>query len=311
MTLRPLLAVARVTSREVARQPVFVIIFTAGLAAQGLVPAVTLFGFGQNAALSRELGLSTAFLGGVAILLLGAVTVFAREVESGRAAVVISKPLSAGGFLAGKFLGLVEVLLASLYSWVLAILLAARQGPSQSKSDPWDAPVLIGGLGGLVLGGLLALVSSARGRGSLGSKLLRFQALGLTLGILPAVLFDPAWNLHRLGGGLDPHVLQAALLLALGLVALTAGTILLLTMVPRSPVLAVGVAFLGGLALGSWDSPLVALFPALPSFWVSELFYGEVSLSWTHYVVAALHVLSYSLVCLLIGKWIWNRREIG
>jgi hypothetical protein len=309
--LRPLLAVVRVTSREVVRQPIFVIIFTAGLAAQGLVPAVTLFGFGQNAALCRELGLSTAFLGGVAILLLGAVTVFAREVESGQAATVVSKPLSAGGFLAGKFLGLLKVLGASLYPWILALLLAARQGPSQSKTDPWDGPVLVGGLGGVALGFLWALISSLRGKGSLGSKLLWSQAFGLSLGILPAVFLDAGWQVQRPGTGLDPRILEAALLLSGGLVTLTASTLLFLTMAPRLPLLALGGAFFGGLALGAWDSPAAALFPALPGYWASEIFYAGAGLPLTYLLMAALHAASYSLVCLLIGKWIWSRREIG
>lgn len=309
---RPLLALARLTYNELSRQPAHGVVVLAALLAQALSPALAMFGFEQQDALMKELSLSTVLLAGVVLVAVAASTLLEKEIDAKAALSVLSKPVSRGAFLLGKFGGLVGVLLAAVFLWTVALLLAARQGPRGSIHDPWDWPVIVCGTGALVVAAALSLYLAWRRRRHLGQVAVHVTIVAVTVALGIAAFFDRSWHLQAPGGGFDPLLLQAGYLAALGVIVLAAVALLLSVLAGRGASPGVIVVFAAGLWLGGHPSMTFAWLPSMEVFWVGEALYRADSLVSAGYLLkATLYAATYSSVCLLIGSVVLNRREIG
>jgi ABC-type transport system involved in multi-copper enzyme maturation permease subunit len=98
-----------------------------------------------------DLGLSTLLLSGLFLSAFSASGVLNREIENKSALTVIAKPISRPVFILGKFAGLIAALLVAYYLCFLTFALSVRHGVLERTSDPWDAPVLVFGFGGLAV----------------------------------------------------------------------------------------------------------------------------------------------------------------
>lgn len=119
---------------ELIRQPVFLLLFTLAPLLCVALALPSYFGFGGtttgpvNADLetTKDGALMIAFLSGLAAAVLCATASISREIETGTALAVLSKPVGRVHFLFGKYLGIVAALTVGAYLNLIGVLLASR-----------------------------------------------------------------------------------------------------------------------------------------------------------------------------------------
>lgn len=181
-------AIAANTLREVFRQPTYPIVIV-GFAVLVLAsPLYTAFGFGSEGVLVREAGLATIVLCGLIIALLSSTRIVHREIETGTARIVLTKPVATHEYLVGKFLGLAGVMLVSTF--VLTAALMATVGWSKGGAV---APLALGGVAAYFE---LLLLSSVALSFSVHLSFVPNAALCTAvflLGGLPSFFREPSW----------------------------------------------------------------------------------------------------------------------
>jgi len=119
---------------ELIRQPVFLLLFTLGPIFCVFLSLPSYFGFGGTSSgpvnfdieMVKDGALTVAFLVGLGAAVLFAATSISREIESGTALAVLSKPVGRIHFLVGKYLGIIGALTLGTYLNFLGVLLASR-----------------------------------------------------------------------------------------------------------------------------------------------------------------------------------------
>ena len=129
---RPVLVLAGMTARAIARARAFAIV---GLLGAALLPAgasLTLFGFGAKGLLVRESGLATLLLGGLAVVLYAGAYQPGEDLRGGQGLSLLVKPIDPVVHVAGRLAGLGAVLAGATSVWagVLALVLPAHGGGS-------------------------------------------------------------------------------------------------------------------------------------------------------------------------------------
>jgi len=119
---------------ELVRQPVFLLLFTLSpLLCVGLA-LFDYFGFGGTSTgpvnfdvkMVKDGALTVTFFSGLAAAVLCATSSISREIETGTALAVLSKPVGRLHFLLGKYLGIIGALSVGAYLNLIGVLLASR-----------------------------------------------------------------------------------------------------------------------------------------------------------------------------------------
>ena len=140
------------------RQPIFSILIVVTFAI--LVLSVPLTGWtldigadyrASDQKMLENLGLSTLLISGLLVAAFSASSVLAREIDDKTALTVISKPVSRGMFVLGKFAGVAAAVAVAYYLCSIAFLLTVRHGVMSRASDPYDFPVIVLGCSALVV----------------------------------------------------------------------------------------------------------------------------------------------------------------
>ena len=114
-------AIAINTFREGVRQPVFYVLIALGAVLLPLSAYFTLFSFGEEARLVKDMGLATIALFGLLIALFTSSSVIADEIDKKTVLTVLCKPVSRVEFVLGKFFGIVTA--AAVAMLILAAIL--------------------------------------------------------------------------------------------------------------------------------------------------------------------------------------------
>ncbi len=194
-----LYAIARNAFVESVRQP----FYAAWLGVIGFLlclnPFLAGYTFDDDNMLVTTMGLSMLLVGGLVLAAFTASGVIGREIENKTALTVITKPLARPIFVIGKFLGVLLGLLVAWWIWTLVYLLAWRQGAFSNVSIPWDQPVLVFGLGAVLLATLIATAANYFFSKPFGGAWTLWLALLLPLGVLAASPFDAEWATEPTG----------------------------------------------------------------------------------------------------------------
>jgi ABC-type transport system involved in multi-copper enzyme maturation permease subunit len=318
-----LLAIGRSTFTEIIRQPVYGLLVLVALAAYALSPAIAMFSLGADRSLLKDFGVSTLFITGLCLAAFAASRVVGGELENRTALILLSKPVGRGVFLVGKFLGILSAVTVASFLFTLALLLAARMGPPESAHTPVDWPVVTAACGAFFVALAAGMISSYRASPSsrpFGTVTLKAACWTLPLGFLVAGFFDRGWRPQPFAAAFDPqvptafdpHLVQAALLVLLGIFVLCSVAVLLSILWRRAAFFITVLVFLLGLALASGDFPLLGLVPDFHLFWVGELFYLEhPNLSLQYFALAVFYAVAYSVASLAAAAWLLQRREVG
>lgn len=320
-----LFTVAANTFVETIRQPIFGVILLVTALMLVLNVSLAAFTLSDDDKLLLSLGLSTLLLSGLFLSAFSAAGVISREIENKTALAVISKPVGRPVFIVGKFLGLTAAMMLAYYLAFLVFVLTVRHGVLQRSSDPWDAPVLVFGIGSVVLSLLVAAFCNYFYSRPFLTTAIGLIVLLLTVGVLLVGKFDEHWKIIPFGQNyIGGQVILAAFLVFLAVlvtsaVAVAASTRFGQTITLTICTVVVGLGVASDYAFGQYakTSHLAALVyrmvPDFGVFWVVDgLMAGEqatiVPFSYVAYALAYALLITTAIIGLAVV--LFQRREM-
>src|SRR5436190_22769152 len=111
---------------ELIRQPVFLLLVSSSSLFCMYLASIPYFGFGDDPKLVKDSVLAIMLLTGLLGAVLSASNSVAREIRTGTALAVLSKPVGRAQFLLAKYAGLAAALAVLTFVNLLACLLASR-----------------------------------------------------------------------------------------------------------------------------------------------------------------------------------------
>src|SRR6267143_4770006 len=124
--MRQFITIATNAFMELVRQPVFLLLTTATAAFEIYLATPLYFAFGDEPKLVKNSVLAVMLLAGMFGAVLSASASLAKEIRSGTALAVLSKPVGRAQFLLAKYVGLIAALTLLTYVNLVAALLASR-----------------------------------------------------------------------------------------------------------------------------------------------------------------------------------------
>src|SRR5450756_2091049 len=110
---------------ELVRQPIFLLLMTGSVAFEIFLAVPYYFAFGDEPKLVENSTLAVMLLSGLFGAVLSASSSLAREIRSGTALAVLSKPVGRTQFLLAKFTGLAAALTLLTYVNIVGVMLAS------------------------------------------------------------------------------------------------------------------------------------------------------------------------------------------
>jgi ABC-type transport system involved in multi-copper enzyme maturation permease subunit len=121
---------------ELIRQPVFLLLLTGSVLFEIFLAVPYYFAFGDEPKLVENSTLAIMLLAGLFGAVLSASASLAREIRSGTALAVLSKPVGRAQFLLAKYAGIVAALTVLTYVNMIGVLLASRMAfDAYGKTD--------------------------------------------------------------------------------------------------------------------------------------------------------------------------------
>lgn len=124
--MRQFITIATNAFMELVRQPVFLLLMTSSAVFEIFLATPFYFAFGDEPKLVKDSTLATMLLAGLFGAVISASASLAREIRSGTALAVLSKPVGRAQFLLAKYVGLMAALALLTYVNSLSALLASR-----------------------------------------------------------------------------------------------------------------------------------------------------------------------------------------
>ena len=124
--MRQFITIATNAFMELVRQPVFLLLMTSSAVFEVFLATPYYFAFGDEPKLVKNSTLAVMLLAGLFGAVLSASASLAREIRTGTALAVLSKPVGRAQFLVAKFAGLVAALALLTYVNLVAALVASR-----------------------------------------------------------------------------------------------------------------------------------------------------------------------------------------
>ncbi len=124
--MRQFVAIAANAFMELVRQPVYLLLMTSTALFEIFLATPYYFAFGDEPKLVKNSVLAVTFLSGLLGAVLAASASLSREIRSGTALAVLSKPVSRTQFIAAKYVGVIAALTVLIYVNTVAALVASR-----------------------------------------------------------------------------------------------------------------------------------------------------------------------------------------
>ena len=124
--MRQFVTIATNAFMELVRQPVFLLLMTSSAVFEIFLATPYYFAFGDEPSLVKNSTLAVMLLAGLLGAVLTASASLAREIRTGTALAVLSKPVGRAQFLLAKYAGLMAALALLTYVNLVAALIASR-----------------------------------------------------------------------------------------------------------------------------------------------------------------------------------------
>src|SRR4051794_21285015 len=145
--MRQFVTIATNAFMELVRQPVFLLLMTSSAVFEIFLATPYYFAFGDEPKLVKNSTLAVMLLAGLFGAVLSASASLAREIRTGTALAVLSKPVGRAQFLLAKYIGLVLALSLLTYVNLVAALLTSRMAfDAYGSTDMFALGVFAGGL---------------------------------------------------------------------------------------------------------------------------------------------------------------------
>ncbi|MBL9137342.1 MAG: ABC transporter permease [Verrucomicrobiales bacterium] len=318
--MKKTLAIALSSFHELIRQPFWLILGSGGVVFMLVLAHSNYFALGEESRQVKQSVLAFMLVAGLIAAVLGASFLVAREVRSGTALVVLSKPVGRLPFLLGKYTGLMTALALQGFLHLLVALLAGRMAREATGNPDWLAITVT--LGAVVAGlGLAAASSFFLHRSFVGDAVLTTVAsVGVAFAVVNA--FDSSGSPQPWGSRLDSGLVTAGVLIFAALGVLAALALALSTRLSMVPTLLLCGGFL---ALGLLSDYLFAsssasrstladllhdLLPNWQVFWVADSIGSPRPLSWGYVARAAAYGVLHIATALCLAWFLFAHREL-
>jgi ABC-type transport system involved in multi-copper enzyme maturation permease subunit len=320
--MRQFLTIAGNAFMELIRQPVFLLMMTASALFEIFLAVPYYFAFGDEPKLVENSALAVMLLSGLFGAVLSASASLAREIRTGTALAVLSKPVGRAQFLLAKFTGLAAALTVLTYVNLIGVLLASWM--SFDAYGKTDLPAL---------GIFAAGVALAYGLAGFSNFFLRrpfvsdaVLALLVLVTLAAFVVFQFTSHMQAVGvqARVDWRLVPAGILVLFALWVLAALALACSTRLDTIPTLAICSAFfLIGLMSdyffgrraesGEWWAS--ALYTAIPNwqlFWLADaLSMGKSTLHWAYVGKAFVYAVAYAGAALAVATALFEERDLG
>lgn len=320
--MRQFITIAANALMELVRQPVFLLLMTSSALFIIFLAAPFYFAFGDEPKLVKNSTLAVALLAGLFGAVLAASASLAREIRSGTALAVLSKPVGRAQFLTAKYLGVIAALTLLCYVNLLAILLASRMAfDAYGSTDRFAIAVFAAGV---VLAYLLGGFSNFFLRRPFVSDAVFALLLTTTLAFIVINSFDKDLKPQAFAAGVDWRLVPAGVLLLFAVWVIAAIALAASTRLDTVPTLVVCSAFfLVGImsdylfgrpaAQGSWwAAVLYALTPNWQIFWLADaLETGKTTFHWDYILKSFAYAAAYVGAALALAVALFEDRELS
>jgi ABC-type transport system involved in multi-copper enzyme maturation permease subunit len=307
---------------ELVRQPIFLLLMTGSLAFELFLAVPYYFAFGDEPKLVENSVLAVMLLSGLFGAVLSASSSLAREIRSGTALVVLSKPVGRLQFLLAKFAGLAAALTVLTYVNMIGVLLASRMAFDAYGKTDLPAIGIVGG--GILLAYLLAGFSNFFLRRTFVSDAVFGVVVLVTFAAFLVFQFTKQQQSLGTQAQVNWNLLPAGILILFALWILAALALACSTRFDTIPTLAICSAiFLVGLMSdyffgraaehGSlWASTLYSVIPNWQLFWLADAIEtGKSTFQWGYVVKALGYAVCYAGAALAAGAMLFEERELS
>jgi ABC-type transport system involved in multi-copper enzyme maturation permease subunit len=307
---------------ELIRQPIFLLLLTGSVLFEIFLAVPYYFAFGDEPKLVENSVLAVMLLSGLFGAVLSASSSLAREIRSGTALAVLSKPVGRAQFLLAKYAGLAAALTVLSYVNLIGVLLASRMAFDAYGSTDLPAIGIFGG--GILLAYALAGFSNFFLRRPFVSDAVFAMLIFTTLAAF--IVFQFTKQMESLGtvAQVNWNLLPAGILILFALWILAAVALACSTRFDTIPTLAICSAiFLVGLmsdyffglraqAGDWWASTLYSIIPNWQLFWLADAIEtGKNTFQWVYVGKAFAYMVCYAGAALAAATALFEERELS
>ena len=320
--MRQFITIATNAFMELVRQPVFLLLMTCSAVFEIFLATPYYFAFGDEPKLVKNSTLAAMLLTGLLGAVLSASASLAREIRSGTALAVLSKPVGRAQFLLAKYAGLIAALTVLTYVNLVAALLASRMAfDAYGSTDlfAWGIFAL-----SLALAYLLGGFSNFFLRRPFVSDAVFLVMLLVTVGFIVINFYTKEGKPQAFVTGVDWGLIPAAVLILFALWILAGLALACSTRLDIIPTLAIcsGLFLVGIMSdylfgrpadRGSWwGSVLYTVTPNWQLFWIADaLDTGKSTFHWNYVGKAFAYVVAYVGAALAFAVVLFEDRELS
>lgn len=324
--MRQFITIARNAFMELIRQPVFLLLMTASAAFTLFLAMPYYFAFGDEPKLVKNSALAVMLLAGLFGAVVSASASLAREIRSGTALAVLSKPVSRAQFILAKYVGVALALALLTYVNLVSSLVASRMAfDAYGETDTKAVGIFALGM---ALAYLLGGFANYFLRRPFISNAVLLLTLLITLAAFVIVQFTSQKGSLGEAAHVDWRLVPAAILILFALWILAGIAIACSTRLDMIPTLSICSAlFLLGLmtdyfylkADGTvkgggpwWADVLYSVLPNWQLFWVADaLETGRTTFQWGYVAKSAVYMTCYVGAALCAAVTLFEDRELS
>ncbi len=324
--MRQFLTIAGNAFMELIRQPVFLLLMTASVLFELFLAVPYYFAFGDEPKLVDNSTLAAMLLSGLFGAVLSASSSLAREIRTGTALAVLSKPVGRARFFLAKYVGLAAALTMLTYVNVIGVLLASRMAFDAYGSTDVAALGIFGG--GVVLAYALAGFSNFFLRRPFVSDAVFALVALATLAAFVVFQFTHQMESAGTPAVVNWNLVPAGVMILFALLILAAIALACSTRLDTIPTLAICSAiFLIGLMsdyfyaqaggkIGGggpwWASVLYTVIPNWQLFWLADAIEtGRNTFQWAYVGKGFVYMVCYAGAALAVGTALFEERELS
>jgi ABC-type transport system involved in multi-copper enzyme maturation permease subunit len=320
--MRQFLTIATNAFMELIRQPVFLLLMTVSVLFEIFLAVPYYFALGDDTKLVASSALAVMLLSGLLGAVLSASSSLAREIRTGTALAVLSKPVGRAQFFLAKYAGLAAALMVLSYVNLVGVLLASWMAFDAYGKTNLPALGIFGA--GVILAYALAGFSNFFLRRPFVSDAVLALVVMATLAAFLVFTFLQQMQTLGVVAHVDWRLVPAGILILFALWILAALALACSTRLDTIPTLAICSAFfLIGLVsdyfFGAraeagkwWASMLYTIVPNWQLFWLADaLDMGKSTFHWGYVGKAFAYAVAYAGAALAVGTAMFEERELS